>query len=67
MTRFNPYAFAFVLGSSVAIALSAFARAFPDYAAGMLPLGGDDFVQSAIIILPLLAVAAIWDIWNTRR
>ena len=60
----NPYGAAFVIGSSLSLILSVAARAAPQKTAAILPLGQDDLVQAAIIILPMLALAAVWDYFN---
>ena len=64
MKKVNPYGGAFVVGSSVSLVLSVFARIAPEMTAEWLPLGGDDFLQAAIVTFPLLAAAAILDFFK---
>ncbi len=66
MKKLNIYGAAFVLGTSIALLLSILSRAVPVATAGVLPVGGDDFTQVAIVTLALLAIAAIWDIFRRK-
>ena len=54
MKKVNPYA-----------ALSGAAKAAPIMTAGILPLGGDGYVQFAILTCTLLAIAAVVDLFRT--
>lgn len=64
MKKLNPYTIAFVVGSSASILLSVASRAAPLKTASALPLGGDDFLQYAIVTFPLFAVAAVVDLFG---
>lgn len=67
MADINVYQAAFVIGSALAIILSAIIAALPPKVkerVPALPLGGHDFTQAAIIILICLGVAAIADLFQ---
>lgn len=64
MKKINLYGAAFVIGSSLSVMLSVISRVAPEITASVLPLGGDDFLQIAIVTFPLLAVAAVLDFFR---
>lgn len=66
MSKLNPYYVAFALGSALSVGLPAAQKAMPVATKGVLPIGGDDFSQVAIILMVMLAIASILDLLRTK-
>jgi hypothetical protein len=60
----NPYVFYITLGGALALILSVVSAAAPVITKGVLPLGGTDFKQTAIVMLSAIACAIIVDLWQ---
>lgn len=60
----NPYFVLTTLGGSLSLLLSVTGAAAPVFTKGVLPIGGSDFMQTAIILVAAIALAAIFDIWS---
>ncbi len=63
----NPYFVFITLGGSIALILSVIGKIAPAATKGVLPLGGTDFNQTAIVLLSAIALAAVADLWDKRR
>ena len=64
MRKLNLYAAGFIIGSSIALLLEVIRVSWPVATAGALPIGGDGFTQSAVCILSILCIAAIYDFFR---
>lgn len=63
----NPYFVLITLGGSLALLLSVVSVLAPVWTKGVLPLGGTDFNQTAIILLTAVAIAGLIDLWMGPR
>ena len=60
----SPYAAASIVGSALALLLEVINRAAPVATSHILPIGGDSFVQTAVVVLGLLSFAAVFDFFS---